>query len=86
MDLHEIGARAHEAFAPVRIETTMYRNHLLELHPHGVGWKVYIFAPDANVAVDESPYTNDTSGKHMLLEDARRIVDRLLTTPKTLDT
>jgi hypothetical protein len=55
--------------------TDIYRGYRLFVQQFGLGWRVFIYAPGNNIALSESPNTQDSNGQDAIIREARAIVD-----------
>jgi hypothetical protein len=59
-------------------EEQTYRDYRLVVSPEGHGWKVLIYEPGRGRERPEIPVTTDPTGRTTVIDEAKRIVDRLL--------
>ena len=59
-------------------EKTRYRGYLIVLEAFGTGWRAFIYAPGAALALEDVPNTSSPAGRTALMDEAKGIVDRLL--------
>jgi hypothetical protein len=60
----------------------VYRGYTLNIVAQGVGWQIFVHAPDTGLAIQDMPTTREPGGMAQVLAEARRLVDGALDQPK----
>ena len=64
--------------------TIHYRECRIELLPFGPGWRAFIYQPGSILAEPDIPWTRGPAARTTVLDQARAVIDSLLSSQTTL--
>jgi hypothetical protein len=56
-------------------EDIEYAGYRLEVHPYGLGWRVFIFAPNSSDPLTQTPWSHDPEERADIIVKAKALVD-----------
>jgi hypothetical protein len=59
-------------------EEVQYRGFRIMVLVQGTGWRAFIYEPGSRLARREILFTAEPTGRKTVVDDAKRIIDRLL--------
>ena len=56
-------------------EDIEYAGYRLEVRPYGLGWRVFIFAPNSDDPLTQTPWSHDPEERADIIVKAKALVD-----------